>query len=308
MNIVTISPFLLYLLFLCYGLAPGLYAQDVLKEKVDSVMTIDGKKVIIEQEFHKFQGDAEWGYKRSLASYKLKDSGNKSHHIKEFTLNEASGGGFHEQFSIGISKLKTPGREALLISHGFFPSAPGSGVDLQLFAWREDDLISLSEPFEVSGNFGGIKREQEGVELTLSDTEVIMMTHHSTHFFYLDIPVIIDLDPESSERYRAEVPTDSESGFELMPVEAEIHPDFLGGNPGHVSLYSSPGGSEYTTVPVDRESEVKIGSAYGETKISRSETGAWVSYEIKRLEVSIDGKSGFVEEKDYQTIGLPAFG
>jgi hypothetical protein len=295
-------------LLACCCITPSIHAQNIVKEVEDSVIAIDEKKVIIEQELQEFQGDIEWGYKRSLVSYNLKDSANNSHYTKEFTLRDASGGGFHDQFSIGISKLKTPGREALLISHGFLPSASGTGVDRQFFTWKKDSLVPLSGPFELSGRFGRIKRDIEGVDVVLSSTEVIMMTQHSTHHFYLEIPVIIDLDPTSSKTYRTNFPKDPESGYEIIPVTSEIHPDFIGGGSGQVRLYEKAGGNEYLTLQVQKDSEVKIGQAYGTTKIGQSETGVWISYEVKRLQVTIDGKSGFVEEKDYQVIGLPAFG
>lgn len=308
MDIITIGRRLLSILLICYGIAPAIKAQDIQKDIADSVIIIDHKKVIIEQEFREFQGGIDWGYKRSLVSYLLKDSGNNRYYTKEFVLREAPGGGFQDQFSIGISKIATPGREALLISHGFFPSAPGTGVDRQFFVWKQDRLVPLSGPFELSGSFGKLKRNSEAVETELSDTEIIMMTQHSTHHFYLDIPVIIDLDPASSQTYRTGFPVDSESGYEIIPVTAEIHPDFLGGEPGQVRLYETAGGSKHTILEVRKDSEVKIGRAYGTTKIGQSEAGAWVSFEVKRLQVTIDGKSGFVEERDYQTIGLPAFG
>ncbi len=142
----------------------------------------------------------------------FKRSENNTHFTKEFSVRKAQGGGFHDQFSIGISKLETPEREALLISHGFFPSAPGSGVDRQFFVWKKDSLVPLSPPFELSGSFGRIIRDMEGVDAVLSDTETIMMMQHSTYHFYLDIPVIIDLDPTSSKTYRTDFPIDHKIG------------------------------------------------------------------------------------------------
>ncbi len=44
--------FLDLLIFCC--IAPAIHAQDVLKEVADSAIVIDGKKIIIEQEFRKF--------------------------------------------------------------------------------------------------------------------------------------------------------------------------------------------------------------------------------------------------------------
>ncbi len=148
----------------------------------------------------------------------------------------------------------------------------------------------------------------EGVDAVLSDTETIMMTQHSTHHFYLDIPVIIDLDLTSTKTYLTNFPIDPQSGYEMIPVTAEFHTDFLGGGSGRVKLYETAGGNKYSTLKVQKEFDVKVGRAYGTTKFGRSETGVWISYDIKRLQVTIDGKSGFVEQKDYQVIGLSAFG
>lgn len=305
-KLMQVQVVLLFFIVLIIPEAP-LLAQEIKKEVVDTSITIDGKTVIVEQEVWKLNDDPG-SFERTLKSYTLQDSAGNQLFSKVFPESRLREHGFSEEFHIRVSTLSTPAREALTVYHAAYPSAPGSGFDLQLFVWQNDVLVPLSNPFDIYGRFGEIKRNHEGSEITLSDSEIILMTQHIAYHFYVDIPVIINLDPFVDDSYRHALQKDPESGLDIIPTTADQRPSFMSDKQVEVVLYKSAIGTESVTVQVDRDCSIEIGPAYGVTTVKESERGAGVSFEIKRLKVVIDGKPGFVGEEEYRKLGLPAFG
>lgn len=281
-------------------------APKVQKEIVDSTLTIDGKTVIVEQSVLKLDNKA--GFNRTLSSYAIKDWSGTTLFVRDFPETEVTENGFGDEFHIGPYTISTPGKEALVISHWYYPSAPGTGEDLQFFVWQKGKLVPLSKPFDIYGDYEEISRADAGSDITLSDSETILMLRHLEYYFYSKIPVVINLDPAAAEPYRVALAKDKESGLNIIPLMAERRPSFMDDQPAEVRLYKSAAGETFKSVRVDRESTIEIGPAYGHASARENERGAGVSVQIKRLQVTIDGKIGYVEEKDYQKLGLPAFG
>jgi len=61
---------------------------------------------------------------------------------------------------------------------------------------------------------------------------------------------------------------------------------------------------------VSRTSEIHYGPAYGRVRLDRDPKGRFVSIEVDivRLRVTVDGKTGFVEQSDFAAVGLSSAG
>lgn len=306
--IISIKIKILFLaLFAVTGIKTPAVAQKIKKEIVDTAIVVDGKTVIVEQKVWQFEGETD-GFTRTITSYILKDSTGKYLFSRDFPEPEVTKHGFGNEFHIGPYTISTPGKEALVISHWYYPSAPGTGEDLQFFVWQKGKLVPLSKSFDIYGDYEEISRADAGSDITLSDTETVLMIHHLEYYFFSKIPVVINLDPAAKEPYRVALAKDKESGLDIIPLMAERRPDFMDDQPAEIRLYKSAVGETFKSIRVNRESTIEIGSAYGTTSANENERGAGVSVKVKRLKVTIDGKTGFVEEKDYQKLGLPVFG
>jgi len=281
-------------------------AAQIHEQKIDATLTVNGKEIILSKEMWKLDGNATGDFYSTVRAYTLKNAAGRTQYSQTYPEPEVRQHGFSDIFDIRPFTISTPSREALGLWQISYPSAPSTGTTLYLFTWSGDSLVALGEPLEIYGHFGDFTRKPDGKETALSDSEIILMTSHVAYYFYVDIPLIINLDPSAKEKFRTTLSKDPQSGLRVIPVTAELHPDFMDDEPAEITLYHSAKGTEFSQVSVGKETPIKIGSAYGKVKIDK--TGGGVSFKIHRLKITVDGKTGFIERTDYRKVGLPAFG
>lgn len=313
-------------LFILGIVAEASYSQNAISKDKSSHITeeviseshvVDGITTFVEQTVWSVS-NASASFSKTVESFIIKDEAGKKLYVKSYEVRSREGeNGFQEEFVVSSGKIKTPEKEALILNYSNYPSAPGSGHQMQFFVWRGDELKPLSPPFNIYGHFDGLTLEPEDGTTELERDEIILNTKHTAYHFYLKIPVKIDFgDDVANDPYDLPLAQDVASGLDIMQVEVmprEKRKSYMSEKPQQVTLYSSPLGNKATTVTVNKESMIKVGPAYGKASIRKwdsdhSDPTVNVTDRVKRLKVTIDGRSGFVEEKDYMKLGLPAFG
>jgi len=225
---------------------------------------------------------------------------------------EAGATGLGEQFSVTPVLLEASDGVALMLGEDYEPSAPMGGVSRKLLVWKDGAIRPLSPALTVYGEFLDLPRGEKPNTVRLLPGN-LMPIHVWAYSFAVEVSLEIRLaafaagDPEP---LRPRVQIDTLSGLAIFPVADVVPGDRE--ETKQVMLYRSARGSAGEPVQVRRTSQIQYGPAYGRVRLDRDLQGPFASVEIKvdvvRLRVTIDGKTGFVEESDFSAVGLGSAG
>jgi hypothetical protein len=242
----------------------------------------------------------------SVESYTIVDEDGTIHHTRKYTVDIADYG-FTDGHDVTAFVLESSRGTGLVIDHWFWPSAPGTGQERQVFVLRDGRLVPLCKPFAVYGSIEPLAPgSSEGARRLLDGDTMILQAH--AYYFAVKIPVEIRLSGKAGEEPEGIItrPTKTtEEGYAVMETITEPRP--IEGD-HTISLYEAITDKSATTVAVSENSKVLFGPAYGTVHLKEYEDVIYVEPTVFRLKVSIDGREGFVEEKDYSALGLRASG
>ena len=248
---------------------------------------------------------------RSAIGLQIKDAWGKTHHrISLMPLPECgrAPAGFDRWFEIDrMFVLQTSDGEALVVDYGGYPSASPGGAYRLLFAKRDGKLRPLSKSLTVYGDFGKLlPGSREGTQrLHRGD---VMPFHEWTGYYSVTVPVKIRLSSSGPLRLPPFTPSGAhESG--LVPLQTEFYARHYWGDNvgGPVALYPTLTSMTPSEVTVRPASRVKLGRAYAVPRLSSGARGVThIGADVERLEVTINGKTGFVEVDDetFKTLGI----
>ena len=242
----------------------------------------------------------------SVESYTIVDENGAVHYTQKYTV-EIAEYGFTDGHDVTAFVLESSRGTGLVIDHWFWPSAPGTGQERQAFVLRDGRLVPICKPFAVYGSIEPLAPGSSKDARRLLDGD-IMVFHAHAYYFTVKIPVEIRLSGKAGEKPKGIIPRPAEITEEgYAGLETITHPGPIEGA-YTISLYEAITNKSATAINVSGNSKVLFGPAYGTVQLKEYEDVIYVEPEIFRLKVSIDGREGFVEEKDYSALGLRASG
>ncbi|MGH7645867.1 MAG: hypothetical protein ACREMR_09810, partial [Gemmatimonadales bacterium] len=240
---------------------------------------------------------------------RIVDGTDAVHFARDYKVTLGGDSGFDDWIEITASMLETSQGPVLVVDESVNPSAPGTGESRQFFALVDGRLRPLTSRVSGYGNFAGLPAGQQPRSFRLLAGDRMEFRAWEGHFgialpLELRFPGRPDAPPEGLALV---LETDTTSGLTVLPVTetADIGPEYRG-EIEQVTLYRSATGSTADTVLVRKNSRIEYGPAYGRAWLNldarRDELG--IGVDIARLRVVIDGKAGFIEEDDYEKVGL----
>ena len=242
----------------------------------------------------------------SVESYTIVDEDGTVHHTRKYTVDIAEYG-FTDGHDVTAFVLESSRRTGLVIDHWFWPSAPGTGQERQVFVLRDGRLIPLCRPFAVYGSIEPLAPGSSKNTRRLLDGDTMILQAHA-YYFAVKIPLEIRLSGKAGEEPEGIVPRPvetTEEGYAVLETITDPRP--IEGD-HTISLYEAISNKSATTVAVSKNLKVLFGPAFGTIHLKEYEDVIYVEPEIFRLKVNIDGRDGFVEERDYSALGLRASG
>ena len=279
-------------------------------ERVLGPFSVAGKDVRVVLKLARLDASISGREMVTVAAFRIVDNDGRVHHEEEYQI-ELSERRFQNWYELKASVLELSAGTALMLDYYVYPSAPGSEHSRQLFAWKDGSLAPLSPHFGGWGHFQDLPEEAGPIAFRLLPGDR-MPFEAWLLYFAVEVPLHIRLAAFSSgqaDPLHLALEIDPASGLAVLPVSSPVA-YWYGDEVQEVTLYRSPMGQEADRVQVTRTSEIVYGPAYGQVRFDRGPLGqyAWIDVEIARLRVTIDGKAGFVEEKDYGGVGLSIAG
>ena len=242
----------------------------------------------------------------SIESFTIMDENGTVHHTQKYTIEMAEYG-FTDGHDVTAFVLESSRGTGLVIDHWFWPSAPGTGQERQVFVLKDGKLVPLCKPFAVYGSIKPLAPGSSKNARRLLDGDTMIFEAWAM-YFYVKIPVEIRLSGKAGEEPEGIIPRPAEiteEGYAVLETITEPRP--IEGDHA-ISLYEAVKDESAKTVAVTKNSKIVFGPAYGTVHLKEYEDVIHVEPTIFRLKVSIDGREGFVEEKDFQALGLWAAG
>jgi hypothetical protein len=232
---------------------------------------------------------------RTVVGLSIRAGEGSTVHRADYEVPAVSEYGFEFTLDVYPWVLEYGGGRILQLAACYLPSAPGSGCRLQHFRWADGRLEPLSEPFVARGSgdlpAGSIARSSRLLEGDILPFE------HWTGYFGAWIP--LEVRPTSEQPFRLAAEADPETGLTALTIEARPG----AAREGPVTLFAGPVGPESRRVTVEPGSAISYGPAW--VRFGEPEDGIPdLEPALVRLHVTIDGRDGYVEERDFATLGL----
>jgi len=221
--------------------------------------------------------------------------------------------GLEDKLSVVPLLLEASDGTALMLEEYSVPSAPMSGASRELLTWKDGRIRSLSPTLTVYGEFLKLARGEKPNAVRLLPGNRMPISVWTGSFA---VPVSLEIrltafaagDPEP---LRPDLQIEPLSGLAILSISDPVlrSPQFRE-ETQQLMLYRSASGSAGQPVQVSRTSEIHYGPAYGRVRLDRDPKGRFVSIEVDivRLRVTVDGKTGFVEQSDFAAVGLSSAG
>ena len=221
--------------------------------------------------------------------------------------------GLDAQLGVRPALLEARDGTALMLQEYSEPSAPMGGVSRKLLAWKDGQIRPLSPALTVYGEFVDLPKGDTPNTVRLLPGNLMPIRVWAYSFWVL-VSLEIRLTAFAAgdaEPLRPNVQIDTLSGLAIFPISDPVLSSAqYREQVQQVMLYRSASGSAGEAVQVRRTSEIQYGPAYGRVRLDRDRRGLSVSVEvgIVRLRVTIDGRTGFVEQSDFAAVGLSVAG
>ena len=244
----------------------------------------------------------------AVDSLRIVDSNGDVHYVRDYDF-EMGESGFEEWFEVSVSRLETSKGSALMLDEYVFPSAPSTGQSRQFFALTDHRLQPVTPLVSGYGEFVDLPQGHQPGSFRLLPGDRMLFRAWMVSFA-VEVPLDVRLPPFSANEPEAIAPAvdfDTESGLAILPVVNPVvdRPEYRE-ETRQVTLYHSLVGPQAEPLLVRRTSSIEYGPAYGRVRLSRAPGAAdvTITVDISRLRVTIDGKTGFVEEEDFRGVGL----
>lgn len=254
--------------------------------------------------------------KETVESFVIVDETGKTHYKKSFktvvhegNIIEAVGIWGHvlescnQRSSPGASRtlrqdaLKSCEAKGLILYYGIEPSAPGTGVSCQVFAYRNDRLVPLFSPLTVYGRMYELPQGSSKNAVRLFDNNT-MKFGVWTGWFEVIIPVRV-LDGLKI------VPKDDRRILDphVFNVQVRRRPSQ---KETSVKLFESLNANTPIHVEIMKHTKVEFLWAFANVSIKSDDRGSAVSIDgVPLLKVRIDDREGFIKDKeDLLSLGI----
>ncbi len=287
---------------------PGTQVEDRRQvtwgEQVLGPFSVAGKDVTVVLKLARLDSSVSGPEQVTVAAVRIVDTDEDVHHEEEYQV-EVRPHGFQDWHEVKASVLELSAGTALMLEYSSYPRAPSSGPSRRLFAWKDGRLAPLSPRIGGDGHFQDLPKGERPITFRLLPGDRMPFRAWASSFT-VEVSLQIRLAAFSSgeaDPLDLALELDPASGLAVLPVS---DPFVYGAEAQEVTLYRSPMGQEADRVQVTPTSEIVYGPAYGEVRLSRDPLGRYVriDVEIVRLQVTIDGKAGFVEKWDFLRVGL----
>ncbi len=296
-------PLLFGLIMIIFFLGPaesGTIKTKTYKAKIGPLQ-VNGQIFTIELKKRKILGMAEQiHFTETIESFEIKDGKGKTHY-KKYLGAVLDTYGFTEELSMRGFVLEGEKGKGLIIYYEAIPSAPGSGISLQLFSVKRGRLAPISLPITAYGEVSLLPKGSTKNSLRLSKGD-IMKFKVWTGNFLIAVPLLVDWEEKDIKPLKKEGEFDIEvKGY---PIEEE----------GIVHLFAEPNPSALPKeMSVKKDSRIRFLKAYGTVHIQRfgapEKEFLYVDINEPWLKVVVDGIEGWVKDwEDLNALGLPSAG
>lgn len=251
--------------------------------------------------------ELQLGDESSVLHVRLLDDAGVLHYEEAFDEPGVSQWGLEHTVAIDLDPVHGQTGEALLVTRTRMPTAPLTGVSLQLLAVRDGRVVPLHAPLSYYGEHQLPEPTTPGGARQLDAGDVLNLELWRYHFGVL-LPLRLDLacSPEAETCVQPAAPAvPGAQGFVAMDVSAEPRA------PQHgvfITLHPRPGEDEGQRVPVHADSEVQVLEAAARVGMRAGELLEPVLHE-EHLRVRIDGREGWIRGPEaFEAIGLPGAG
>jgi hypothetical protein len=261
---------------------------------------VDGEKftVALQNEYY--------GRRQHVRSVQIRDERGVVHHEQRFEP-KLRGNQPEWTMTINAYALRGDAGEGLLIYYKYQPSAPMSGVTIQIFALDEDELEPIAPPLSVYGSFAELQKSSDPRLLFLLPADRLDVEVWQGYFGIV-IPFRVRLTgcTRGTCIRPASRRGDIVPGLSILNVTTharEITADTS------VVLFDGPEGRLTARVPVRRTSRVTIIEGAADVFIEPQGDVNIIRTRREWLHVRINGRQGWISgAESYTAIGLKAIG
>ncbi|HSJ25848.1 MAG TPA: hypothetical protein VK929_14320 [Longimicrobiales bacterium] len=246
-------------------------------------------------------GDAE-----TVREFRIMDDDGVVHLDEEFAMPAVMPYGFERSYVVDVDVLAGHSGRAFLITRQVTPSAPLTGVTLQLVSERDGQLEPLAAPLSYYGTLQEPARDGSGA-LVLQDGDMLLLDLWRYHYG-ATLPLRLDLTCEAGTEAcvlpaprRLEV----DSTFGSMDVSVDMRDAAVG---EYITLYPVPAAESGQRIRIHEDSNIQVLQAAARVSLRAGET-LDVVLRDEHLRIRIDGQEGWIRgPESFEAIGLPAAG
>lgn len=242
----------------------------------------------------------------TVRRFRIIDEGGVVQFEEEQPEPEAAPHGFRRTVAVAVHPVSGASGAALLLERQQLPSAPLTGVTLQLLGERDGRLQPLAPPL----SYYGVMQEpsDDGAGTFVLDEGDLLYLDLWRYHFGATLPLRLRLScMPGSDRCIEPAPgrLAGDTVFGTLDVTVNMREPEAG---EFITLYAEPGAESGQRVPVHADSDIQVVEAAARVSLRSSDT-LDVILRNEHLRIRIDGREGWIRGPEaFEAIGLPAAG